>query len=397
MIFINNKSGDAMKKIMLFANALGCLFLLFAGGKVACEPESAGAAFDSSAVAGIAINADIDREVFELFVKLNESYREEKGEVTVVYETRADEAVLSYLFDFHVYREGKTIRKIKRAYNYRADDGQPLVLSASALKEKYLPRLAREMEKRGYAITENDLKYFKYSIGSSEIIFFYPLDYDANYIEVRLPNLGGGEAASAKPEKPARLAALTFDDGPGPATKQLVDLLDSYGVKATFFLLGERARLYPEAAAYIHASGHELGNHSYSHPDFTDLSPAAAAREIAAARDAIYRATRSYPKHFRFPYGHYYRDLLPGIALPVVLWNCDSEDWRYRDGQAVYQNVIAGLSDRAVILFHDNGRHKTVIEAVINYLLAAGYEFVTVSEMFAFYAEENVVFGRIYS
>ncbi|MFA7529870.1 MAG: hypothetical protein WCZ85_06520, partial [Bacilli bacterium] len=147
-----------MKKIMLFANALGCLFLLFAGGKVACEPESAGAAFDSSAVAGIAINADIDREVFELFVKLNESYREEKGEVTVVYETRGDEAVLSYLFDFHVYREGKTIRKIKRAYNYRADDGQPLVLSASALKEKYLPRLAREMEKRGYAITENDLK-----------------------------------------------------------------------------------------------------------------------------------------------------------------------------------------------------------------------------------------------
>jgi peptidoglycan/xylan/chitin deacetylase (PgdA/CDA1 family) len=383
-----------MKKIMMIMLTVLMLVVIVTGSQkeevaIAIEEVIPVSDFD------LKINAEIDQAVFDVFVKLNENYREKESKVVFTYEKKADSFFLSYLFDFSVIKQNQPIRKVKRTFNYNATDGRPLVISETLLKDKYLPLLINEYAGRGIAVNESDLKFFKYVIAENGITFYYPRDYDANYLEVALPNLGVS-LATPEAEEGEKFAALTFDDGPGPTTKELVDLLDRHGIKATFFLVGERVRFYPEAAAYIHRHGHELGNHSYSHPDFKQLTMEEAAREITAAQAEIHRATNAWPKSFRFPYGNFHRQMLAGIDVPVVLWNCDSEDWRYRDGQIVFQNVVKNLGEQAVILFHDTGRHKPVIEAVIEYLSVSGYRFVTVTEMFRFYEEENVVFGKIY-
>lgn len=197
--------------------------------------------------------------------------------------------------------------------------------------------------------------------------------------------------------KNKRLVALTFDDGPSSKTKEIVDLLNSYNIKATFFLLGERLELYPYAVIYIKSYNHELGNHSYSHPDFKLLSTYEAIDEIYKTNKVIYKLTNSYPISFRFPYGSYNDYILSYIDLPIVLWNVDSLDWKYQNYNIIVNNVLKNLHDESVILFHDSTSYKKeAIIFVIEFLLENDYKFVTVSELFDFQNNENVIKGKIY-
>ncbi|MDD4077338.1 MAG: polysaccharide deacetylase family protein [Bacilli bacterium] len=388
-----------MKKIFL---VVICAFIFFLGGSSCYSyPKTeinASRRKKENTYNYAAINDDIDNEVFELFVKLHKNYKKNNNEVVFSYEKFTDPFALSFLFDFWVYSGDNIVRKIKRTYNYAASDGKSIILNDIILIDVYWPLLQNEMKKRGININTNDLKFFKYIVNKDEIVFYYPLDYEANYLTVTLANNGVTYQDTADTEvNGERRAALTFDDGPSSATKDLVDLLNKYQIKATFFLLGERVKYYPDEVGYIYQSGHEIGNHSYSHPDFSKITLSEAEKEIADTQEAVYKLISSYPKLFRFPYGNYNISALNMIDLPVVLWDCDSEDWRYRNSQIVYNNVLSSLSAQTVILFHDfAGYHKTAIEAVINYLDSQGYRFVTVSEMFAFHSEENVVFGKIY-
>lgn len=185
------------------------------------------------------------------------------------------------------------------------------------------------------------------------------------------------------------LCAITFDDGPSRNTPQLLDLLNQYGIPATFFLLGKQAEQHPNLVRRIVAEGHEVGNHSFSHPNLRLLQPERKVEEIQRT-DAVLRSLGAAPLFLRPPYGAFDRhtvEAAEALGLSVVLWSVDSRDWqRLPPDYAKLRNTRGyayppGML-RGVFLFHDT--HKSTVEdlpRIIRELRAGGCQrFVTVSE-----------------
>ena len=164
-----------------------------------------------------------------------------------------------------------------------------------------------------------------------------------------------GRALVRGPAKGKRIA-LTFDDGPlAPFTEQILDVLKSRGVHATFFVCGKNAVAHPEIIRRIHSDGHALGNHTWSHPYLYFLSRRRMEEEINKTQEAIRAATGQLPKLFRPPYGARWFGLYPVLrarGMKLVQWSLDPHDWQL-DAQGVRARVRAGLQPGAVILLHD--------------------------------------------
>ncbi len=183
--------------------------------------------------------------------------------------------------------------------------------------------------------------------------------------------------------------ALTFDDGPHKTlTPQLLDILAKRNVRATFYVVGQNVAAYPEIAARIVREGHEIANHSWSHPSFTKISQTAARSQLSRTEDAIVAATGVRPTNFRPPYGAYTQSIAGWIhrdfGYENILWTVDPRDWQKPGVSVVTQRMVSGAAPGAIILAHDI--HESTIRAVpsaVDQLLAQGYEFVTVSELIA--------------
>lgn len=177
--------------------------------------------------------------------------------------------------------------------------------------------------------------------------------------------------------------ALTFDDGPHPkVTEQILNLLDKYQAKATFFMLGSRVQYYPDIAKDVLARGHEVGNHTWNHPVLTKLSAEQVSKEYASTAGAITQAIGQGPTVFRPPYGATNDTVNAQIPVPVILWSIDTMDWKHRNAQQLLPYVQNNLHNNAIVLMHDI--HQSTadgLEAVLAYLQSQGYEFVTVSEI----------------
>ena len=179
-----------------------------------------------------------------------------------------------------------------------------------------------------------------------------------------------------------KVIALTFDDGPGPYTAHLLDVLDQYGAKATFFLIGSKVSSQANVVRSIHARGHQLGNHSWSHPELPKLPVDQIAGEIDRTNDAIKQATGVTPAILRPPYGAVNGVVLEQLRLrgmSSILWSVDTRDWADRNSDIVCSRAVAGARPGAVILMHDI--HQTSVNAVpciLNALKQQGYSFVTV-------------------
>ena len=184
------------------------------------------------------------------------------------------------------------------------------------------------------------------------------------------------------PANPGKVIALTFDDGPGPYTAHLLDILDQYGAKATFFLIGSKVSGQASVVRSIHARGHQLGNHSWSHPELPKLSVDQIAGEIDRTNDAIRQATGVKPSILRPPYGAANGVVLEQLrarGMSSILWSVDTRDWADRNSQIVCSRAVAGAHPGAVILMHDI--HQTSVNAVpciLSALKQQGYSFVTV-------------------
>ena len=179
-----------------------------------------------------------------------------------------------------------------------------------------------------------------------------------------------------------KVIALTFDDGPGPYTAHLLDVLDQYGAKATFFLIGSKVSSQANVVRSIHARGHQLGNHSWSHPELPKLPVDQIAGEIDRTNDAIKQATGVTPAILRPPYGAVNGVVLEQLRLrgmSSILWSVDTRDWADRNSDIVCSRAVAGARPGAVILMHDI--HQTSVGAVpciLSALKQQGYSFVTV-------------------
>lgn len=181
--------------------------------------------------------------------------------------------------------------------------------------------------------------------------------------------------------------ALTFDDGPHPeVTKQILVLLEKYNAKATFFMLGSRAQYYPGLVREVLDSGHELGNHTWSHPVLTKMSPAEIEKEYNSTEEAIIHATGENSTVFRPPYGAINEEIRNAIPCKSVNWTIDTLDWKYRDSEKLFPMVKEALHNNAIVLMHDI--HQSTadgLEPVLAYLQKEGYEFLTVSEILPYH------------
>ena len=179
-----------------------------------------------------------------------------------------------------------------------------------------------------------------------------------------------------------KVIALTFDDGPGPYTAQLLDILDQHGAKATFFLIGSKVSAQADVLRRMHSRGHQLGNHSWSHPELPKLPVGQIAGEIDRTNDAIKQATGVTPTVMRPPYGAVNSAVLEQLRLhgmSSILWSVDTRDWADRNSNIVCSRAVAGAHPGAIILMHDI--HQTSVGAVLCILSALkqqGYSFVTV-------------------
>lgn len=180
-----------------------------------------------------------------------------------------------------------------------------------------------------------------------------------------------------------RLLAITFDDGPGKYTDELLDGLETRGVTATFFVLGSLVGKYPNAVRRIVQNGHQLASHTYSHLQLAKLSAPRLKSEIDDTRAilATYGGEQTY--YIRPPYGYCNAAVKKAANAPLILWSVDPLDWKYRDTATVTENIVSSVQDGDIILLHDI--HETSVKAAlrsIDALRAEGYEFVTVSELF---------------
>ncbi|MEX1220312.1 MAG: polysaccharide deacetylase family protein [Solirubrobacterales bacterium] len=181
-----------------------------------------------------------------------------------------------------------------------------------------------------------------------------------------------------------KLAALTFDDGPGASTGEILDILKEKRVDGTFFLLGQAVEANPEMAREIVLSGSEVANHSMSH----DAFPTSA--DLIATNDVIEEITGIRPCSFRPPYGSVDLPLTARAAdenMNTVLWDIDTEDWTdWTSAESVIEETQMDTLPGSIILMHDGGdirRDKTIdaLPEIIDELRADGYSFVTVSEL----------------
>ena len=185
------------------------------------------------------------------------------------------------------------------------------------------------------------------------------------------------------------LCAITFDDGPSRNTSRLLDMLSGYGIHATFFLLGKNAALRPALVQRIVAEGHEVGNHSWSHPKLRALNKEQQLEELTRT-DTLLRELGARPRYIRPPYGAYNEDTLAladEMGLAIMLWSQDSHDWkRLPVNYALLPNTLGHVYGpgelRGIFLFHDSLK-RTVddLPRIIAELRAGGCQrFVTVSE-----------------
>jgi len=181
--------------------------------------------------------------------------------------------------------------------------------------------------------------------------------------------------------------AMTFDDGPSATlTPKLLDILAAHQIKATFFVIGENVAEHPEIIARAAREGHEIGNHSWSHPNFGKMSDDGVRSQLQRTDDAIKSATGSRPTLLRPPYGSITarekRWIHDQFGYQIILWDVDPYDWK-RPGPSVVRNrILKETRPGSIVLSHDI--HPGTIEAMpstFDALEAKGFKFVTISEL----------------
>ncbi|MTI96517.1 MAG: polysaccharide deacetylase family protein [Firmicutes bacterium] len=180
------------------------------------------------------------------------------------------------------------------------------------------------------------------------------------------------------------VVALTIDDGPGARTRELLAILEEKKVPATFFLLGKQAAANPGLARAIVAAGHDVANHSWSHPRLTELSARAVEREIARCTDVLLDLGINVRPFFRPPYGsrdEQVDEISRELGYHILLWDVDSRDWEFDDEEIVLERALKGLKPGSIVLFHDNPEVTLrVLPRFIDEVRSWGYEFVLLSD-----------------
>lgn len=188
------------------------------------------------------------------------------------------------------------------------------------------------------------------------------------------------KAGSVDPKKP--MVALTFDDGPGERTMELLKQFEKYNAHATFFMVGQNVDSHKDAIKKMKEIGCELGNHSYNHASLAKLDAKGLKDQVDKTNDKIKAIAGRGATVLRPPYGAIGGVMHEKIKMPMILWNIDTLDWKTRNAQKTIDTVMNNVGDGDIILMHDI--HTESVDAALKLipkLEKEGYQLVTVSEM----------------
>jgi len=191
--------------------------------------------------------------------------------------------------------------------------------------------------------------------------------------------------------------AISFDAAWGADhTERLLEILKEYNVETTFFLTGIWVRKYPEMVKKIAAAGHEIGNHSSTHPHCAALSPKEIEKEIRETEEMIYNLTGKRTRLFRPPFGEYNNKVIEtaeGLGYQVIQWSVDSLDWQDIGKEEIIDRVLEKVHPGAIVLFHNNAKYTPeALPVILKNLQEQGYKIVPISDLLLkgdYYIEKN--------
>lgn len=187
-------------------------------------------------------------------------------------------------------------------------------------------------------------------------------------------------------ERDDRVISVTFDASwGGDKTMKILDLLDEYDAKATFFLVGIWVDKYPELVKAIHERGHEIGNHSDSHPYMTQISESKMRQELDGMSDKIEALIGERPELFRPPYGDYNNKVVTvsrDEGYEVVQWSIDSLDWKNRGVDDLVKRATTDVKPGDIILFHNDSEYIVqALPAILKYYQAQGFDMIPAGDI----------------
>lgn len=180
--------------------------------------------------------------------------------------------------------------------------------------------------------------------------------------------------------------AISFDAAWGDEqTEQLLDILDDCNAKATFFLVGDWVKKYPDDVKEIHKRGHDIGNHSDTHPHMPQLGLSEQSKEVKSCNDKIRAITGTTPTLFRPPYGDYDNNLVScvkGLGMYCVQWDVDSLDWKDPAPEKLTENVLSKIKDGSIVLMHNGAKNTpAALPNIIKGIRDKGYEIVLIKDL----------------
>jgi len=295
---------------------------------------------------------------------------------------------------------------------------QSIILDTQTGKEKTFLELIKEGKVEKFNDKEQELLKLKYpewivnGINNTAglktyyvkdrevIIFYYGFTYDYEYNETislkidyneikdcltftpKLNEVYGNENGYQYQEG-KKAVAITFDDGPSAKYNPLIlQELSKNKAHATFFMVGQMMNTCQKCVLETHKSGNEVGSHTYEHINIKRNEEEKVNNSLARTDELFYSITQEHIKLLRPPYGAYSKANLQKINNPLILWNLDTEDWRYRNVEHIVNYIKENVSDGSIILMHE--LYETSYESlkiILPWLYANGYQVVSVSEL----------------
>ena len=187
-------------------------------------------------------------------------------------------------------------------------------------------------------------------------------------------------------DREGKVVSLTFDAAWGAEdTDRLIEIFDTYDVAVTFFVVGDWVEKFPEEVKKLHDAGHEVMNHSDTHPYMSKISESERAAELKNCNDKIERITGVRPTLFRPPYGDYNNAVIRSVeaaGMTCIQWSVDSLDWKDPSPQEMTQRVLSKVNSGDIVLFHNAAKNTpAALPDIIEALQADGYTFLKVSDM----------------
>ena len=360
------------------------------------------------------------KEEISMEEPLNSSKYEFKADYKI---TDDNNNILGLHLNINEYTGGAHYVRYDKSYYYNKESDEIVSLKDFLEKDTSLDKLAnlsyyyvmkysddnnlnfdKEGVKEGLSFNLNNFEHFNFIDDGLEFIFppYQVAYYAAGEIKIVIPydelngiiknkylkyskknNIKQDNNRNLKEFSNKKLIAFTFDDGPSYiGTNKLLDNLDKYNARVTFFVLGSRVENYKDTLTKAYKMGNTIGNHTYSHSNLLKLDNYSVMDEIKKTNETIKNITGSETIYLRPPYGNINSDIKNISNMYTILWNLDTEDWKNKDKDRIADYIVSNAHDGSIVLLHD--LYETSVDGALlamERLEKEGYAFVTIDEM----------------